>query len=320
MFTFIFVPLILNYMSNNNYYAPIIIFSYKRLNSLKKLIKSIKSNKDYQLHKFYIFSDSFKKKNDKKYVNRVRLFCKKINFKNKKIIFRKKNLGLAKNIISGVSQVIKIHGCAIVLEDDLIVGKSFLQFMNNSLNKYKNKKKVWHITGWSHNLNVLNKKEQVYFNKHMICWGWATWADRWRNFEKNPHKIINNWKKKQIDEFDQYGVYNNWSQIIRNKKKIINTWAVFWNAIIFNHKGLCLNPTKSLVVNSGFDSYSTNISMKKVNWLFKSQKIFHFKIINYPNTIKENLIMKKYLKKKFSTNPYTKIIKNILRFRIKRFS
>ena len=184
-------------MSNNNYYAPIIIFSYKRLNSLKKLIKSIKSNKNYQLHKFYIFSDSFKKKNDKRHVNKVRLFCKKLNFKNKKIIFRKKNLGLAKNIISGVSQVIKIHGCAIVLEDDLIVGKNFLQFMTNSLNKYKNKKKVWHITGWSHNLNVLGKNQQVYFNKHMICWGWATWLNRWKNFEKNPDKIINNWKKKQ---------------------------------------------------------------------------------------------------------------------------
>ncbi len=318
MFTFIFVPLILNYMNNNNYYAPIIIFSYKRLEPLKKLIKSIKSNKDYQLHKFYIFSDNFEKKSDKSQVNKVRSFCKKVNFKNKKIIFRKKNFGLAKNIISGVSKIIKIHGRAIVLEDDLIVGKNFLEFMSNSLNKYKYKKRVWHITGWSHNLNIFSKNEQIYFNRHMTCWGWATWSDRWKYFEKNPNKIINSWKKKKIDEFDQYGVYNNWSQIIRNKKKLINTWAVFWNATIFNNNGLCLNPTKSLVFNDGLDKKSSN--MITINWLLKSQKIFNFKITKYPNTIKENLFVKKYIKKKFSPNPYTRVVKNILKFGFNKFS
>ena len=80
MFTFVFVPLILNYMNNNNYYAPIIIFSYKRLDSLKNLINSIKLNKEYNFHKIYIFSDNYKDIIDKREVNKVRLYCRKIKF------------------------------------------------------------------------------------------------------------------------------------------------------------------------------------------------------------------------------------------------
>ncbi len=310
MFTFVFVPLILNYMNNNNYYAPIIIFSYKRLDSLKNLINSIKLNKEYNFHKIYIFSDNYKDIIDKREVNKVRLYCRKIKFKNKKVILRKKNYGLAKNIISGVSDVIKKHGKAIILEDDLVVGKNFLKFMNDSLEKYQFEKKIWHITGWSHNLNILNNNS-VYFNRHMICWGWATWSDRWKHFEKNPNKMLKRWNKTKIKEFDQYGVYNNWSQIVRNQKKIINTWAVFWNATIFENKGLCLNPVKSLVLNNGLDAYSTN--MKKINWLLKSQKIFNFKVKSFPETIKENLVVKKYLRKNFSSLSYIGVLRKVFK-------
>lgn len=119
----------------------------------------------------------------------------------------------------------------------------------------------------------------VYLSRHMNCWGWGTWNDRWKFFEKNPEKILMTWPKNKIRSFDKNGLFNNWSQIKRNKKKIINTWAVFWNAKIFEKKGYCLNPTKSLVLNRGFDSSSThmNIGDKK----FQPKKVYNKKIIYY---------------------------------------
>ena len=30
----------------------------------------------------------------------------------------------------------------------------------------------------------------AYFTRGMNCWGWATWYDRWKKFEKNPFKFI----------------------------------------------------------------------------------------------------------------------------------
>ena len=58
----IYVALLLIIMTGKNYSTPILIFTYKRLKSLKRLIKSLKFNKDYNKHKLYILSDGSKKK------------------------------------------------------------------------------------------------------------------------------------------------------------------------------------------------------------------------------------------------------------------
>ena len=72
-------------------------------------------------------------------------------------------------------------------------------------------------------------------------------------------KIIRSFSKNSIGKFNLDNSYNFWSQIIRNKKKIINTWAIFWYATIFVNKGLSINPLIPLVRNIGNDSYSTNL-------------------------------------------------------------
>ena len=79
----------------------------------------------------------------------------------------------------------------------------------------------------------------------MNCWGWATWEDRWKHFGKNPDEIVRTWKNKEISEFNFEDSINFFSQIIRNRNKTLNSWAVFWYATIFKKKGLCLNPKYS---------------------------------------------------------------------------
>tara|TARA_B100000795_G_C22722830_1_gene408199 strand:- start:120 stop:1016 length:897 start_codon:yes stop_codon:yes gene_type:complete len=293
-------------MNKKNYNTPILIFTYKRLKSLKRLIKSIKLNKNYNKHKLYILSDGSKKKSDQTQINKVRSFCKKIRgFKSKKIILRKENFGLAQNITMGVSELIKKYGSVIVLEDDLVLSKNFLEYINLALAKYKKNKKVWHITGWSDNLGIKKNENDVYFSKHMNCWGWATWLDRWKYFEKNPNKLVKKWKKTEINKLDQNGIYNNWSQVLRNKHNQINTWAVFWNITIFKKNGLCLNPINSLVINKGDDQYSTH-TIKNSEHL-KLQKLSNIKIKNYPIKVEENILIKKYLQKKYSKGLIAKI-------------
>ena len=71
--------------------APIVIFSYKRITLLKKLVNSLKKNKLSQKSILYIFSDGPKSLKDVKQVIKVRKYIKKITgFKKKIYIFRKK--------------------------------------------------------------------------------------------------------------------------------------------------------------------------------------------------------------------------------------
>ena len=114
--------------------SPIVLFVYSRKKILEKTINCLKKNKLAKKSELFIFSDGYKSEKDKLHVDQVRSYLNKIKgFKKIKIILRKKNLGLAKNIVSGVSEIIKKYSKVIVLEDDIIVSADFLDFMNLSL-------------------------------------------------------------------------------------------------------------------------------------------------------------------------------------------
>jgi len=123
--------------------APIALFTYNRLDFIKILVDSLKKNTLSKKSIIYIFSDSWKDLEDKKNVLEVRNFIKNVSgFKKIIIISRKKNYGLAKNIISGVNFVLKKNKKIIVLEDDLELSKYFLNYLNDGLNIYEKEKKL----------------------------------------------------------------------------------------------------------------------------------------------------------------------------------
>jgi len=303
-------------LQNFNSPAPILLFTYKRLQSLKRLIISLKTNREFYSHELFIFSDAAKKKIEINQVKRVRNYIKKIKgFKKITIYLRKKNIGLEKNITYGVSKIIKKKKKVIVLEDDLFLSKNFLNYMNNSLKNYEKKRKVWHISGWNYNFRLPKTNADAFFGRYMNCWGWATWHNRWKYYEKNPDKLISKWNNEDIKKFNLDGSYNYWSQVLRNHKKIINTWAIFWYATIFKKKGLCLNPTSSLVINFGEDSFSTNVNKNIVSTNIKIKQ--NNKIIKFPKKIEENKRIIDFIKSKIRPNFLKKVFNKIIGLSLK---
>jgi hypothetical protein len=304
--------------------APVIIFCYQRFHSIKLLIKSLQKNPESKKTFLYIFSDGFNRKNksnERKNVLKVRKYISTLKgFKKIKIIRRNKNIGLSNNIIAGVDYIFKKYDCAIFLEDDLVVSNNFLRFMNFSLNFYFFKKKVWHISGWNYNIKTKNEKYDAFLWRTMNCWGWATWKDRWKFFNKDPKLILKTWNKSDIKKFNLDDYFDFFSQILRNYKNQINTWAIFWYAAIFNQKGLCLNPRISLVKNNGFDRFSTHYFFKDNNNLdlkFSNKKNFIL-----PSLLKENISIVNQIKillKKNSLVIFNNNIKNFIISRIKNF-
>ena len=245
--------------------APIVLFVYNRLPHTVKTIESLQRNELSKDSILYIYSDAPKSKKDIQFVKRVREYIKNIKvFKSVIIIEQEENIGLANSIILGVTDVISKHGKIIVMEDDLVVSEYFLKFMNNSLNYYKYKKDVWHISGWNHP-TLLETPKDVFFYRIMNCWGWATWNDRWENFEKNTEALIDRMSSKDIDRFNLDGYTNLWRQVKLNKSGHIDTWAIYWYATIFHHNGLCLNPINSYVQNIGHDGTGEHCSISNYN-------------------------------------------------------
>jgi hypothetical protein len=243
--------------------VPIVLFVYNRPLHTKQTIEALQKNELANESELFIYSDAPKNNEAQSDVDEIREYVKSINgFKKVTIIERDKNWGLANSIIDGVSSIVNQYGKVIVLEDDLVTSPYFLKFMNEALEFYENEKRVWHISGWNYPIEA-DDSNDVFLWRVMNCWGWATWADRWQHYERDIDKTIATFSKKEIKKFNLDGVENFWSQVIDNKEKRINTWAIFWYATIFKNNGLCLNPTQTYVDNIGLDGSGIHCGVKK---------------------------------------------------------
>ena len=238
--------------------APILLFVFARPDHTKKTLGALAANALATESDLIVYSDAARNEKEAAAVNEVRGLLKSLNgFRSVTIVERESNYGLARNIIEGVTDVCNRYGRVIVLEDDLVTSPAFLTFMNAALDRYLENKSVWHVSGWNYPIERTGLDE-TFFVRVMNCWGWATWADRWQCFEKNTEKLMAQFDRKAIWEFDleDSGVF--WSQVLSNNKKLINTWAIYWYATIFMHQGLCLNPAISYVDNIGLDGSGTH--------------------------------------------------------------
>ena len=239
---------------DDNKFAPIVLFVYNRPWHTKKTIAALKKNKQSKSSVLYIYSDGGKDKKSWAQVRDVRSYIESVSgFKEINLIYQEKNLGLAESIITGVTQTINKHGKLIVLEDDHVTSSLFLGFMNECLKLYEKEKNIWQVSGWAFPIRA-ESLEDVVKHKFMNCWGWGTWKEKWKHFEKKPDQLIAKYKKKEIEKFCLGGADPIlWDQVIGNYNGAINSWAIFWHEVIYKNNEFYINPTKTLLKNIGID-------------------------------------------------------------------
>lgn len=207
----------------------------------------------------YVFADGPRSEGDTAAVEEVRrIIRKEKRFASTVANFRRENVGLAQSITEGIGSMFESNGELIVLEDDIVVLPHFLDYMREALTVYRDHRSVWHISGWNYPIDLAKLDNSAFVCQVMNCWGWATWKDRWEYFERDPVSLVNEFSDSEIRRFNYDGAHNFFSQIRKNARGSITTWAVFWYATIFTRGGLCLNPKISLTKNIGFDGTGTH--------------------------------------------------------------
>ena len=288
--------------------APIVLFVYKRFEHLNKTISSLKKNIESKNSQLIIFSDGYKNQEEKEDIKKIRKFIKNIKgFKKIEIYERKKNLGLAKNIVSGANKVFKKYKTAIFLEDDIVVSKNFLNYMNFYLNEYKTNKMVASIHGYCYPINFKNNFKNFFFIRGADCWGWATWRRAWANYENNASTLINKIRKKNLQKDFDFNYSYPYFDMLKLTDKKNHSWAIKWYASAFLKGMYTLYPKRSLVRNIGNDGSGTNserinkFAIKKQNSIKKYAKVEVYEDLYARNKFEEffkNIYQKKSLSKK----------------------
>jgi hypothetical protein len=265
--------------------APIIIFTYNRPHHTRKMLQALENAELAQDSEVFIFSDGAKNAQAIEHVNKVRaIIAEPWNFKKITIIERDRNVGLAQNVISGVSEIIKQYGKVIVLEDDLEISKVGLQYFNDALIRYADEEKVMEISGYMYPVKNADKLQETFFFRVANSWGWATWGRAWSKYSTDIDELVADFDKDKIKRFSIDNTENFWKQVKEYKAGKINSWAIRWYLTLFNHNGLALYPRESMIQNMGTDGSGTHSDTDTAYYVELSTKSISY----FPKEIEEN--------------------------------
>lgn len=264
--------------------APIALFVYNRPDHTLETLEHLMKNELAAESELFIFSDGPRSAKDETGVNEVRIIARQVTgFKIVKVIERERNMGLAKSIISGVTELVDTHGRVIVFEDDLISSPYTIKYFNDALERYQDDEKVMHVSSYIFPLDDADLTETFFF-RAAFSWGWATWARAWKNFEPDIDKLIAQFDDEKIKQFSIEGTMNFWKQMQDFKAGKNNSWAIRWYASVFLNGGLTLNPSKSLVHNIGHDGSGTHSNIENMY----GTQVAQSPVTYFPDVLKEN--------------------------------
>lgn len=232
--------------------SPVFVSVYQRYEHLARLIESLQRNPEAHDTILYVSSDAAANSNDERHVIRIRDYLNQITgFKDVRIFAPKYNTH--GSIISKVKEeIFRNHDSMIRIEDDNVVSRNFLKYMNEGLNFYKEDKRIFSICGYVTPGCEKSGSQLVSGVKMHNPWGYATWRDRWATFDP------------------MYAFQNEISSVaFQNELKLagrflydslildLNGWAKAEDARICAHvirsSMLSVYPPESLVENTGLD-------------------------------------------------------------------
>lgn len=237
--------------------APIILFVYNRPLHTRQTIEALLKNEEAKNSPLYIYADGPKDdatEENKLKIAEVRKYIHSVSgFSSVKITEQPINKGLDPSEIDAITEIIKQYGKVIVLEDDVIVHRYFIRFMNEALEYYKDNKKVNSIGSYNPNIPFINQiKQDVYASYRTATYGWATWQDRWLLCKWEKSYLLG--KKRLCNKF-KYNrgggdLYDNLQHYL---KGLNDAWDARWQYSMYENNSVCIRPTKSLSYNIGFD-------------------------------------------------------------------
>lgn len=221
------------------------------------------------------------------------------------------NLGCRNSVSTGLDWFFEKEEFGMILEDDCIPSKSFFNFSEKMLDRYKHNQSISVISGSNFQKgNKIIGTADYYYSKYAHCWGWSSWRRAWQFYDKNlsfwPNwKNSTQWKTFHQDKLEQ----KYWTKIFdKVYKNQIDSWAYIWQASVWYNRGMTITPNKNLILNIGFNKEATHTNIQDKNILNNPIKELPEKIkspdsIQIDNTA-DSIVFKNHFKGKFNFFPW----------------
>ena len=274
-------------MKESAFQTPILFVVFNRPDATKLVFEEIRKIRPAF---FYIAADGPRQNrlDDVEKCRKVREIVANIDWPCEvKTLFREKNLGCKKAESSAFDWFFGHVEKGIILEDDCLPNQSFFPYCEELLERYKDDKRVMHISGdnFLRKNSQFKRDESYYFSHIPHVWGWASWRRAWNLYDVE----IKRWPEVKklralVPVFNNPGVYEYWSYVwdkyYANK---IDSYDGQWVFACALYGGVCINPTVNLISNIGFGDDSTHT--KNLQWFAN----MHTETINFPLIHQKNV-------------------------------
>lgn len=172
--------------------APVMLFTYSRPEHTRRVLDALSRNTLACDTTVYAYTCAPKNESHEPQVNATKAVLTEFGesgaFGDFIVVDKPDFRPLGPAMVEAVSEVVGKHGRIIVVEDDIVTSGHFLEFMNGCLDYYDDDPHVFSISGYSPSLPYLSDVEGDVYMVHRACpWGWATWKDRWDNYDWEVH-------------------------------------------------------------------------------------------------------------------------------------
>lgn len=180
--------------------------------------------------------------------------------------FAKQNMGLRRRVSSGLSWAFERVERGIILEDDCVPTPSFFPYCKTLLERFETDERVGAIAGCNVE-SVIGRarvRDASYrFSSFGSPWGWATWADRWDEYDTDlalwPSLRDSGWFQEILGKV----AGDQWAALYANGDNI-ESWYIRWLLTMWAHQRLWVIPTENQIVNIGVGPDATHTSSSSV--------------------------------------------------------
>jgi len=243
-----------------NFSTPVLFLVFNRPETTKQVFEAIRQDRPKQL---FIAADGPRsdRPDDKQKCEQVLEIVTAVDWKcDVKTLLRESNLGCQQAVSGAINWFFENVEEGIILEDDCLPDKTFFRFCQELLERYRNDKRIFVVSGNNFQQGQRRTEYSYYFSLFNHCWGWATFKRAWEKFDFNmqlwPEIKEGGWL---LDILHDKTAYKYWERIYRNVYNgKINSWAYRWTFSCWLQNGLTILPCINMVKNIGFDKDATH--------------------------------------------------------------
>ena len=243
--------------------TPVLFITFARPEYARKAFNQIKKSKPKNL---YFYSNAARKDNPdemrknaeiRSYIDEIEWDC------NLRTFFRNKYVDMVESHEGAYGWVFKNEDRLIEIDEDCVASVAFFDYCEKLLEKYQSEKRVWMISGDNFTPEFYHGENSYFYSRYGHTYGWATWKDRWLNFERQ----IDDWNEaKSLPLFLNYYTHKKEAKFHLHRFSSYFKYSYpnhpIWDYLLFykiiKSNGVCIVPKFNLVRNIGAVGYHNN--------------------------------------------------------------